>query len=209
MIVKKRVVRSTTFAIFAAMISFGCGDSGSSAPDASAQPKAAAGNTTTTAPAKATMPPGGYAPKLSMPSNPPDHSEIPIASMFLQSAKIPAAADVNIPRYPDSMIMSTMAANQWSSGDADAKQLPGMILLAPDDIETVVAFYRQKLAGWQYKEFYGVHSFWNGPEGSNPLDITAGHSIVSVSQIEDDSVQRILWPEMRTKIDMMYDKPGS
>jgi hypothetical protein len=155
------------------------------------------------------MPPGGYAPKLSMPSNPPDHSEIPIASMFLQSAKIPAAADVNIPRYPDSMIMSTMAANQWSSGDADAKQLPGMILLAPDDIESVMAFYRQKLAGWQYKEFYGVHSFWNGPEGSNPLDITAGHSIVSVSQIEDDSVQRILWPEMRTKIDMMYDKPGS
>ena len=155
------------------------------------------------------MPPGGYAPKLSMPSDPPDHSEVPIAAMFLQSAKVPQASDVNIPRYPDSMIMSTMDASQWSTGDDDAKQLPGMILLAPGDVEAVLAFYKEQLAGWQYEDIYGVHTFWNGPEGSNPLDITAGHSMVSISKIKEDDLQRVLWPEMRTKIDLMYDKPGS
>ena len=211
MIPSIRTIRNITFTIFAAMIFFGCGDSGSSASDSSAQPKASGGEkgAATQAPAKSTMPPGGYAPKLSMPSNPPDHSEVPIAAMFLQSAKVPAASDVNIPRYPDSMIMSTMSADQWGSDDADTIQLPGIILLAPGDVEAVLAFYKEKLAGWQYKEFYGVHTLWNGPEGSNPLDITAGHSIVSISKIKEDDLQRVLWPQMRTKIDMMYDKPGS
>ncbi len=201
-------IRNLTFTIFAAMIFFGCGDSGSSDSDSSAQPKAPGSDAgaAAQAPTKSTMPPGGYAPKLSMPSNPPDHSEVPIAAMFLQSAKVPAASDVNIPRYPDSMIMSTMA---WSTGDADAKQLSSMILLAPGDVESVLAFYKQELVGWQYKDIYGVHTLWNGPEGSNPLDVTAGHSMVSISQIEDDSLQQLLWPQMRTKIDMMYDKPGS
>lgn len=211
MIAHERTIRNVTFAILAAAVAWSCGDSGSSTSSDSAQPKAAntGSEAATSVPAKSTMPPGGYAPKLSMPSSPPDHSEVPIAAMFLQSAKVPAAAEVNIPRYPDSMIMSTMAANQWSTGDAEAKQLPGMILLAPDDPDTVLAYYKEELAGWQYKDFYGVHTLWNGPEGSNPLDITAGHSIVSISQVEDDSVQRALWPEMHTKIDMMYDKPGS
>jgi hypothetical protein len=206
MIAYIRTIRNVTITIFAAVMFFGCGDSGSSAPDSSAQPRAAGSEAgaAAQAPVKSTMPPGGYAPKLSMPSNPPDNSEVPIAAMFLQSAKVPSAADVNVPRYPESMILSTMAANQWSSGDSDAKQLPGMILF-----ESVLAFYKEQLASWQYKDFYGVHTFWDGPEGSNPLDITAGHSIVSISQIEDDSVQRALWPKMLTKIDMMYDKPGN
>lgn len=211
MIPSIRTIRNITFAILAAVAVSGCGDSGSSATDSSAQPKASGSEagTAAQAPAKSTMPPGGYAPKLSMPSDPPDHSEVPIAAMFLQSAKVPQASDVNIPRYPDSMIMSTMETGQWSTGDEDAKQLPGMILLAPDDVEAVLAFYKEKLPGWQYKDFYGVHTLWNGPEGSNPLDITAGHSMVSISKIKEDDLQRVLWPEMRTKIDLMYDKPGS
>lgn len=211
MIANRATIRSVTFTIAATLILCGCGDSGSSASDSSAQPGSTGSKAASAAPAAAesVMPPGGYAPKLSMPGNPPDHPEVSIAAMFLQSAKVPSAADVNIPRYPASMIMSTMAANQWGGDDSDGKQLPGMILLAPGDLESVLAFYREKLAGWQYKDFYGVHTFWSGPEGSNPLDITAGHSILSISQLEDDGVQRALWPEMRTKIDMMYDKPGS
>lgn len=211
MIAYVRTIRNVTIAIFAAVIIFGCGDSGSSASDSSGQSMAAGSEAgaAAQAPAKSTMPPGGYAPKLSMPSNPPNHSEVPIAAMFLQSAKVPQASDVNIPRYPDSMIMSTMSADQWGSDDPDTIQLPGMILLAPGDVQSVLAFYKEKLPDWQYKDFYGVHTLWNGPEGSNPLDITAGHSILSISKIKEDDLQRVLWPEMQTKIDMMYDKPGS
>ncbi len=101
-----------------------------------------------------------------------------------------------------------MAASNYDSSSGEGTMLPGMTLLSSDDLDTVLTFYTENLAGWQYQDHYGIHTFWDGPEGSNPLDITAGHSILSLMEIEEDDVQRVLWPEMRTKIDMMYDKPG-
>lgn len=209
MIANKRTIRNLTFTISAAVILFGCGDSGSSAPDTSAQPKAAGSDAATAAPTEATMPAGGYAPKLVMPKKRPDHVEVPLAEMFLSSAQVPAAADVNIPAYPGAKIVSTMAATQFQSSSGDGKTLSGMVLLSSDAVDTALAFYKDKLAGWQYQDFYGVHTFWDGAEGSNPLDMMAGHSTLSLSEIEEGDVLRLLWPEVRTKIDMMYDKPGS
>ncbi len=102
-----------------------------------------------------------------------------------------------------------MAGGQFDSSSGEGVQLPGMILLSSDELDVVLAFYKEKLAGWQYQDFYGIHTFWDGPEGSNPLDIMAGYSMLSLDTIEEGEVQRLLWPEMRTKIDMMYDKPGN
>lgn len=209
MIANRRTIRNITFTISAAVIFFGCGDSGSSDPDTSAQPKAAGSDATAAAPTEATMPAGGYAPKLVMPKKRPEHVEVPLAEMFLASAQVPAAADVNIPQYPGARILSTMPAAQFESSSGDGKTLSGMIVLSSDEVDTVLAFYKDSLAGWQYKDFYGVHTFWDGPEGSNPLDVTAGHSTLSLTAIEEGDVLRLLWPEVRTKIDMMYDKPGS
>ncbi len=194
-------------ALLAAAVLFACGDSGTSTDDTAA--KSAAKSTAPAAKTTAAMPAGGYAPKLTMPKKRPDHVEAPLAEMLLNSAQIPAAGDVNIPAYPGARIVSTMAGGQFNSSAGEGVQLPGMILLSSDELDVVLAFYNEKLAGWQYQDFYGIHTFWDGPEGSNPLDITAGYSMVILDTIEAEEVQRLLWPEMRTKIDMMYDKPGN
>lgn len=205
------IFRILGISVFAAGTLWGCGDSGSSADDAAAQTAAesAAAATARVAEAEASMPAGGYAPKLSMPSKRPEHVEVPLAEMFLKSAQVPPASDVNIPAYPGARIMSTMAGGRFDSSSGEGKQLPGMVLLSADDVDSVLAYYKEQLAGWQYQDFYGIHTFWNGPEDSNPLDIMAGHSMLSLSELEEGEVQRLLWPEMRSKIDMMYDKPGN
>lgn len=207
--VDKRTIRNLGMSMIAATMFYGCGDSGTSAPDtatksgsADSAAEAAAGT-----PAESAMPAGAYAPKLTMPRKKPDHVEVPLAEMFLKSAQVPVAANVNIPAYPGARILSTMAGGAFDSSSGEGKSLPGMVLLSSGDLETVLNFYKEQLAGWQYQDFYGVHTFWNGPEGSNPLDIMAGHSMLSLTQIEEGDVQRLLWPEMQTKIDMMYDKP--
>jgi hypothetical protein len=209
-IANPRKIRNFSMTLLAAAMFWGCGGPDSSASDTATQSES--GNSATTA-ADATreessMPVGGYAPKLTMPSKKPDHVEVPLAEMFLKSATVPAAADVNVPVYPGARIMSTMAGVTFDTDSGEGKSLPGMILLSSGDLESVLAFYQEQLPGWQYKDFFGVHTFWNGPEGSNPLDITAGHSMLSLSELEEGEVQRLLWPEMRTKIDMAYDKPG-
>lgn len=198
------------FAAFLATAAlYGCGGSDSSSSDAAKQEEPARAATETAAMDSSALPPGGYAPKLTMPKKRPDHIEVPLAESFLNAATVPAADDVNVPVYPGAKIMSTMAAGQIRSSSGDGKSLAGMSLLIPDDLETALAFYKAQLGGWQYRDVYGVHMFWNGPEGSNPLDISAGYSTISLSELSADSVQRLLWPEMQTKVDMMYDKPGS
>lgn len=189
---------------------WGCGNSDTSIDEASTGTAEAPVTVASSqpAPAESVTPTGGYAPKLVMPSKRPDHVEVPLAAMVLKNAQIPAASDVNIPAYPGARILSTMAGGAMQSSSGTAKSLPAMILLTQDSLDSVLAFYKQKLTGWQYQDFYGVHSIWNGPEGSSPMDIMAGHSQVMLSAIEEGEVQRLLWPEMRTKIDIVYDKPG-
>jgi len=194
--------------LLGALLLWGCGDpdtpadvevtaQGASAPVASVKSQSA----------ETAMSAGGYAPKLVMPGKRPDHVEVPLTAMVLESARIPPESEVNIPAYPGARIMSTMAGGTMSSDGKKVKSLPAMILLANDGLETVLAFYEEQLSDWQYQEMYGNHMFWNGPEGSNPLDIMAGHSAVTLSAIEETEVQRLLWPEVRTRIDIAYDKP--
>ncbi len=202
-------IRNRAILTLAAVLVCACGDSGSSTDDAASQAGAESTAADSGRAAEASTPAGGYAPKLVMPKKRPDHVEVPLAEMFLKSAQVPAAADVNIPAYPGAKIVSTMPAAQFESSSGDGKTLPGMVLLSSDEVDTVLVFYKDKLAGWQYKDFYGVHTFWDGPEGSNPLDIMAGHPTLSLAEIEEGDVLRLLWPEVRTKIDMVYDKPGS
>ncbi|NIO43244.1 MAG: hypothetical protein GTO41_25675 [Burkholderiales bacterium] len=194
-------------ALIAATVLIACGDSGSPADNATA--KSAAESTASAGKTNDAMPAGGYAPKLTMPKKRPDHVEVPLAEMFLNSAQVPAAENVNIPVYPGVKIVSTMAGGQFDSSSGAGVQLPGMVLLSSDELGSILAFYQDKLAGWQHEEFYGIHTFWDGPEGSNAMDITAGYSMLTLGEIEEDDVLRLLWPEMRTKIDMMYDKPGN
>lgn len=201
MVAFTRSIQNLGMALLAAAVLLACGDSGSSADDASAKSAAKASDS---------MPAGGYAPKLTMPKKRPDHVEVPLAEMFLNSAQVPAAEDVSIPAYPGAKIVSTMASGQIKSSSGERKSLPGMILLSSDELETVRDYYKDKLADWQFSDSYGLNMFYDGPAGSTMMDIMgSGYPMLTLGEIGEDDVMRLLWPEMRTKIDMVYDKPGS
>lgn len=205
----RTIIHTLGILVLAAGALWGCGDSGSSSDGTMVKSDADSSSAGAPREEEASMPAGGYAAKLTMPKKLPDHDEVPLAEMFLKAAQVPAAADVNIPAYPDARIVSSMGAMQYSGSSGEGQSLPGMVLLSSDELDAVLAFYKDKLAGWQYQDFYGVHTLWNGPEGSNALDMTAGYSTLSLSEIKADDVFRALWPEMRTKIDVVYDQPGS
>ena len=57
--------------------------------------------------------------------------------------------------------------------------LPSVRLLSEDEVTSVVGFYKKELEGWKYKDFYGIHMFYQG----NEQDAMFGK--VPVVQIED------------------------
>ncbi|MFQ5549079.1 MAG: hypothetical protein ACE5FV_12360 [Woeseia sp.] len=174
-----------------------CGDSES--------PTEPAADSTATAPATRA---DGYAPMLTMPETLPDDPGVQMMVMMANNSEVPSASEVNVPAYPDAAVMSTMGPMEMTANDEKITSLPSMAMLSADEVSDVVAFYKERLADWQYKEFVGTHSFWNGGEDSNPLDITGQFSLVVVVPLSETDSARAVWPDMRSRIDLRY-QPGA
>ena len=196
---RSRMTRTVRICILASLIFSliglsGCGDS--EAPAVAAMATEAA-----TPAARA----DAYAPKLVVPKNLPDDPGAGMIVMFSENSVVPSAAEVNVPLYPGAKVMSAMGAMEMTSNDVKMTSFPSVTLLTADETAETVAFYQEQLAGWRYKEFFGTHSFWNGDEDSNPLDITGQFSLVVVVPVEETDTVRAMWPEMRTRIDLRYE----
>lgn len=182
-----------------------CGDSSSTSDAPTSEPSASAPKTETAAPVARA---DAYAPMLVVPKKLPDDPSVPMLVMMMEQSVIPSASDVNIPVYPGAQIMTTMGAMEMTSNGEKMTSYPSMSTLTTDETADVVAFYQGQLGGWKYKEFYGSHSFWNGGEDSNPLDITGQFSLVSILPLPETDSVRAIWPEMRTRIDIRYEPPA-
>ena len=146
-----------------------------------------------------------YAPLLAIPKNLPNDPGAGMIAMMSANSIVPAATEVNVPVYPGAQIMSAMGSMEMMSNGVRQISLPSMSLLSADGTAEIVAFYQEKLRGWQYQEFYGSHSFWNGGEDSNPLDITGQFSLVTVTPLPESDTARTLWPKMQNRIDVRYE----
>ena len=182
--------------IFGLSILSGCGNSDS--------PSATAADQDTGTPATVTRP-DAYAPMLVIPKKLPDDPGMQLMVMMANNTVMPSASEVNVPLYPGAQVMSAMGPMEMMVNDVEETTLPAMSLLSADETAEIAAFYHEQLSGWRHKEFYGMHSFWNGDEDSNPLDITAQFSLVSIVPVSETDTLRAVWPEMRTRIDLRYE----
>jgi len=112
-----------------------------------------------------------FASKIAIPENPDNDPDLTLAIAFLENVKIPEKETVGVPAYPEAKIFQTTVAQ--------AEMLPSVRLLSEDEITSVVEFYKKELEGWKYKDFYGIHMFFQGEE----QDAMFGK--VPVVQIED------------------------
>ena len=182
--------------IFSLSILSGCGDSDS--------PSAAAVDQDTGTPAAVTRP-DAYAPMLVIPKKLPDDPGMQMMVMMANNTVMPSASEVNVPLYPGAQVLSAMGPMEMTSNGVKEATLPSMSLLSADETAEIAAFYHEQLTGWRYKEFFGMHSFWNGDEDSNPLDITGQFSLISIIPVSETDTLRVVWPEMRTQISLRYE----
>jgi len=182
--------------IFSLSILSGCGNSDS--------PSATAADQDSGTPATVARP-DAYAPMLVIPKKLPDDPGMQMMVMMSDNTVMPSASEVNVPLYPGAQVMSAMGPMEMTSNGVKEATLPAMSLLSADESAEIAAFYHEELTGWRYKDFYGMHSFWNGDEDSNPLDITGQFSLVSIVPVSEADTLRAVWPEMRTRIDLRYE----
>jgi len=184
--------------IFSLSILSGCGNSDS--------PSAAAADQDSGTPATVTHA-DAYAPMLVIPKKLPDDPGMQMMVMMSNNTVMPSVSEVNVPLYPGAQVMSAMGPMDMTSNGVKESTLPAMSLLSADETAEIAAFYHEQLTGWRYKEFFGMHSFWNGDEDSNPLDITGQFSLISITPVSETDTLRAVWPEMRTRIDLRYEPP--
>jgi hypothetical protein len=201
-----RICISTSL-IFSLSILSSCGDSDSpaAAVDQDTGTPAAAVDQNTGTPAAAVTRPDAYAPMLVIPKKLPDDPGMQMMVMMANNTVMPSASEVNVPLYPGAQVMSAMGAMKMTANGVEETTWPSMSLLSADETAEIAAFYQKQLTGWRYKEFFGMHSFWNGDEDSNPMDITGQFSLVSITPVPETDTLRAVWPETRTRIDLRYE----
>lgn len=206
MSIRRLAVGVTSLLALGSWVACGGGESGEYAGAAGSEAAAAAGEAMATS--LAAIPQDAYARMLPVPDKLPDDPAAELMLMAVRNASVPSASAVGVPAYPGARVLSTMAASEMTVNDQKVTSLPALALLANDDIAKVAAFYTEKLTGWDHEEFYGNHMFWQGPEGSNPLDITGQFPVVGLVSLEETDTERAIWPEVRTRIDIRYMAGG-
>ena len=133
-----------------------------------------------------------YAEVIETPENPNKDPEIALAIQLLNDIKVPDSEDVDIPAYPGARIFQT--------SKSQVGMLPTVRLLTPDNVATVIKFYRKALPDWQSKETYGITMFYKTDESKAMMGQEA------VVQIEDAEKFNKVSPTARSAITIGYDR---
>jgi len=126
--------------------------------------------------------------------------QMEIASV--RAAEVPPRSAVDIPPYRNAMIIRTAPLETRNdSGPLRLVRLPLLVLVTPDSVEAVLAFYERRLADWQHQRALGGHFFWRGDEEFDPV---GGTALTTESvQVREARTVRIV-PDARTEIHVRY-----
>lgn len=141
-----------------------------------------------------------YADKVKITSN-----TSPIGQMMIKASIVPERSAVNIPPYPGAVILQTAAPGAMKMNDKDA--LPYIKLLTADDMDKVVAWYKDKLSTYYYQKqgFAGmfIHVFWKEKGDYQMFDVEARMLNVNVG-ISDGAIHKDDYPQVKTVIEIAY-----
>jgi hypothetical protein len=132
-----------------------------------------------------------FAPIALSPDNPNNDPDITLGINFIKNVKVPDKSEVGVSAYPGSQIIQTNPGYE--------ETLPSVRLVASDNVEAVLEYYKKELNEWNYSEFYGVHMFWKGEDKMNAM---MGEE--PVVQIENAEKFNKIAPEAKTTILIGY-----
>jgi hypothetical protein len=108
-----------------------------------------------------------------------------LAIAYLNAVQVPPKTHVSMPPYPGAVVIQTTPAQTGEANGEAFEMLPVIVLVATDDVETVAAFYRERLAAWNTMSQFGQHYFWEGDVEFNPFDMVGTAKIPAVTVMED------------------------
>lgn len=145
---------------------------------------------------------GPYAEKVKITSN-----TTPMGQMVIMDSKVPDQTTVGLPPYPGAVIFQTRGAGTMNVNGKDSKSLPYIKLLTSDDMDKVVAWYKDKLSSYyhQKQSFAGMstHVFWKEKGDYNMFDINARMVNENVG-ISDGAIHKDDYPKAKTMIEITY-----
>ena len=144
-----------------------------------------------------------FAPKINVPE------DIDNRDMWVQMAnswEVPSKAAVGFPAYPGSFIVALAPAGTVISNDDTLKTLPSLTLVTEDEQAKVVAFYKDALKDWKYKNSYDMFDiFWIGPDDFNNMDVSQAMTIPNLVVFESITGEPNFMPEAKTAITIVYE----
>ena len=124
-----------------------------------------------------------YADKIKVTSN-----TSPMSKMVIEGANVPDRDSVGIPPYPGAKILQTRDVGEMSANGETFKTIAYVKLLSTDPVDKVVAWYKEQLPSYGYKDVYGIAwIFWKGEGEYNSMDVRQAMTIENV-QITDATV---------------------
>ena len=143
-----------------------------------------------------------FAPRPQIPDDVPESYQVQSA----RDSVIPEAASVGIPAYPGAVIIRTFAVNERPP---KYEGLPIIELISTDDYETVIAFYKKKLATWKDAELLSAYYFaqYGNINFFKPEEPHVGiHKMENYYRSGDKALLRKLLPGAQTLIKVFYGK---
>jgi len=143
-----------------------------------------------------------YAPRVKVPSNMENRSWF---VNVIKKWELPTQAEVGFPAYPGSIVVSFKAKSQMDMNGKMYNTLPTLILATKDPQSKVLAFYKEKLKSWSYKNSFGMFDvFWKGKEKFNNLDMRQSTQIPNVILMKANVPYTEFMPNAKTTISIVY-----
>ena len=137
-----------------------------------------------------------YAPKAQLPAGADPNS---ITAMMLQDAEVPSGDEVGVPAYPGAQVVQVMRMpnllTQEESGNVR--------LITSDPPESVVAWYKESLAGWSSKEDWDITAFGEGGRAFHPMTPNTWGVVPNVT-VAANTIYGDVWPAAKTMIEINY-----
>jgi hypothetical protein len=146
-----------------------------------------------------------YAPKAQVPADAGNDAFLKLEINSLARAQVPALGEVEAPPYPGAVIVRTVPSRQLTGPDgASYETLPTVVLVSADAPGTVIAYYVQRLNGWNHNEIDDGYYFWASDEEFEPL-AESGHTQPSVQILPAGAISLV--PDAQSEIRVRY-RPG-
>ena len=131
----------------------------------------------------------------------------PMGQMVIKDSKVPDRSTVSMPPYPGAVIFQTRDSGSAEINGKAVNTLPYIKLLTSDDMDKVVAWYKDNLSTYYYQKqgFAGMftHIFWKEEGDYNMFDIYARMVNENVG-ISDGEIHKDDYSKAKTMIEITY-----